>query len=91
MCLEGVVASFIFELRTFFTVVVVNIFMRCPAVRAANNLGDACFFGYYIDQLKRLIMFFPVFLQDFFVIFLSFFLVAGFSCNGSLGSTWKSL
>jgi len=59
---EGFVAYLTFELRTLFAVVVIDILMRSLAMRTADNIGHEPFFGSYVNQLKRLIMFFPVFL-----------------------------
>ena len=84
---EGVFAHLTFELRAFFAVVVVDILVRCLAMWAANNTGGECFFGFCFNQLKRFIMFFLVFLQNFFIVFRRFFLLFGCSCNGSLVST----
>jgi hypothetical protein len=57
---EGVVTYFAFELRTLFAVVVIDILMRSLTMRTADNIGHEPFFGSCVNQLKRLIMFFPV-------------------------------
>jgi hypothetical protein len=74
------------ELRTFFSIVVVDILMGCLTMWTGDDFWSFIFSFTGINWLKRFIMFGFVFFKNYLVIF-RFFFVSGFPVNGSLGST----
>jgi hypothetical protein len=89
--LKPLLTDFTHQLRTFLPIIEVDILVRGVAVRTDYLRWNHRFFRNAINRLKRFVVCFLVFFEDYLIILFRFFFTPGGCGSGSRGSGRKSL
>lgn len=88
--LKCLTADFTFELGLLFTVIKVDVLMGCLTGRTNHSLRNFGIRVLGLNRFENFVVLGFVFLKNYLVVLLRFFLLSGFSVKGGSGSTQKS-